>query len=83
MLLNGQIALGDLLLQLAVVLQRLADHEEQFGPVIAGEGRFELGLTLLDPGRSARQASFFRSRSPPRMASKIARPLLPLRSVST
>jgi hypothetical protein len=27
----------------------LADHEEQFGSVIAGERRFDLGPTLLDP----------------------------------
>jgi hypothetical protein len=49
LLFDGQIALGDLVLQLAVVLQRLADHKERFGSVIAGEGRFDLGLTLLDP----------------------------------
>ena len=49
MLLDSQVTLSDLLLQLSVVLQRLADHKQRFGSVIAGEGRFDLGLTLLDP----------------------------------
>jgi hypothetical protein len=48
LLLNAQIALGDLLLYLAVVLQRLAQHEEQFRAVIARQGRGNLGLAFLD-----------------------------------
>lgn len=46
---NAQIALGELLLDLAVVLQRLAEHEEQFRAIIAREGCFDLGLAFLDP----------------------------------
>jgi len=48
LLLNAQIALGDLLLYLAVVLQRLTQHEEQFRAVIARQRRFDLGLAFLD-----------------------------------
>ena len=48
LLLNAQIALRDLLLYLSVVLQRLADHEEQFRAVIARQCCFDLGLALLD-----------------------------------
>ena len=35
LLLNVQVALGDLLLHLPVVVQSLTDHEEQFGAIIA------------------------------------------------
>ena len=45
-LLDAQVALGDLLLQLAVGLQGLADDEQQFGPVIPRQRRFDLGLRL-------------------------------------
>ncbi|MBV8102455.1 MAG: hypothetical protein JOZ31_25210 [Verrucomicrobia bacterium] len=48
MLLNAQIALGDLLLYLTVVLQQLLEHEEQFRAVIACQGCFDLGLAFLD-----------------------------------
>ena len=48
LLLNAQIALGDLLLDLAVVVQRLAEHEEQFRAVIARQRRFNLGLAFLN-----------------------------------
>src|SRR5208282_4123295 len=48
LLLNAQIALGDLLLYLAVVLQRLAEHEEQFWAVIARQRCFDLGLAFPD-----------------------------------
>jgi hypothetical protein len=37
-----------LFLHLAVVLQRLAEHEEQFRSVIACQRRFDLGLAFLD-----------------------------------
>src|SRR5271165_872050 len=44
----AQIALGELLLYLAVVLQRLTQHEEQFRAVIARQRRFDLGSAFLD-----------------------------------
>ena len=36
------------MLHLPVVSQRLAEHEEQFGTVIAPQCRFNLGLALAD-----------------------------------
>ena len=45
---NGNRRTGDLLLDLAVVLQRLAEHEEQFRAVIARQRHFDLGSTFLD-----------------------------------
>jgi hypothetical protein len=54
LLLNTQIALEDLLLHLAVVVQRLAEHEEQFRAVIARQCRIDLGLAFLDPIMSQR-----------------------------
>ena len=82
LLLNVQVALDDLLLHLPVVVQSLTDHEEQFGAIITLQGRFDLGLAFLDPMIDQR-GKFFRSRSPAKIASKIACPLCPLISVST
>jgi len=48
LLLNAQIALGDLLLDLSVVIQRLAEHEEQLHAVIARQRHFNLGLAFLE-----------------------------------
>src|SRR5262245_27599393 len=59
LLLNVQVALDDLLLHLPVVVQSLTDHEEQFGAIIARQGRFDLGLAFLDPMIDQR-GKFFR-----------------------
>ena len=59
LLLNVQVALSDLLLHLPVVVQSLTDHEEQFGAIIARQGRFDLGLAFLDPMIDQR-GKFFR-----------------------
>jgi hypothetical protein len=58
LLFDRQIALSDLLLQVAVGLQRLLDHKERFGPVIARQCCFNLLRALLDaPVRQAGQRS--------------------------
>jgi hypothetical protein len=49
LLFDRQIALSDLLLQVAVGLQRLLDHKERFGPIIARQCCFNLLRALLDP----------------------------------
>jgi hypothetical protein len=82
LLLNAQVALGDLLLHLPVVVQSLVDHEEHFGAIFACQRRLDLCLAFLDP-MIGQRAKFLRIAFTAKKASKIASPLCPLISVST